>query len=81
MSSMRTTNLLLTLIAACLLAIAGKTVVPGLLPSAHAAQAMKIEGPVGAYLHACGSYDALGGCTSWLPVRVNAQGALAVQGK
>lgn len=79
MSSMRTTNLFLAIIAACLLAIVGKSILPDLLPSAHAAPATKVEGPVGAYLHACSTYDPLGSCTKWIPVRVNAQGALAVQ--
>lgn len=82
MSSMRTTNLFLAIIAACLLAIVGKAVVPDVVPSAHAAQAMKVEGPVGAYLHACSTNDGLGKCTKWMPVQVTGQGALVVvQGK
>jgi hypothetical protein len=80
MSSMRTTNLFLAIIAACLLAIVGKTVVPDLLPSAYAATAMKVEGPVAAYLHGCASYS-FNECSKWAPVVINGQGSLLVQSK
>lgn len=45
MSSIRVTNLFLAIIAACLLAIVGKAVVPDILPAAHAATPMRVEAP------------------------------------
>lgn len=81
MSSIRTTNLLLAIIAACLLAIVGRTVIPDVIPSAYAATPMRVEGPVAVYVHGCSVLNATWGCQKWSPITMTPQGALPVQGK
>lgn len=81
MSSIRTTNLLLAIIAACLLAIVGRTVVPDVISSAYAATPMRVEGPVAVYLHGCSELSGAWGCQKWKPIAVSPQGALPIQGK
>lgn len=70
MSSLRTTNLLLAVIALCLALIAGRTVLERALPEASAQPAAQ-----SAHLIGCATSNAWTGC-QWVPVRVNEVGIL-----
>ena len=67
MSSLRATNVLLTIIAGCLLAIVARDFVPAPLPAAHAANPVYVEGPVRTQLFACADYSG-DQCQQWRPV-------------
>lgn len=66
MNSLRATNVLLAIIAACLLAIVAKAFVPSILPAAQAQSSSPQR--VSAALYAC-SGDGTGGC-NWTPVQL-----------
>ncbi|CAN7784612.1 hypothetical protein LJR175_008417 [Variovorax sp. LjRoot175] len=76
MSSTRTTNVFLAIIAACLVVIAAKEVVPALLPAALAQSSPFTSNRVNAHLHAC-KVTSSGGC-DWHPIVRQQNGALAV---
>jgi hypothetical protein len=73
MNALRTTNILLAIIAVCLVLIAGRPVLEHVVPEAQAQAQPKPGQPVN--LMGCFRSSAYAEC-KWVPVRANQDGAL-----
>jgi hypothetical protein len=77
-SSIRLTNVFLAIIAACLLSIVGKDLLPAVLPPVHAAPT--VAGATNAQLYACSDYNPKSDeCKAWRPVLLGALGGVITQ--